>query len=354
MTYFADADAKLAELEQRIAALETSAPPPAGVLRYKPPALTSPQTIVVTAPGTVNMGTGDYIVDISSVAWSSQASGRSAITLSGGRNVVLIGGAITMTSTNATDDATALLIDGGVAGGVVHLEGLDVKACNGITVRTPRRVNIQNCRFEVRAYQDQHGNIHPDIVQVWGTSTSQQCAGIYMHKVTGYTTYTGLVCLVEVANADPVIWERWDVDLHPAVNANGTKDAGNYAYMSSGPNANGTYTEYRGEVYAELPTGGAGAYTRKIDDIVITKVASPLSCHPYEIRSPDGTALYTSPTNPSGGNAPYAVGTQAGNYLTFARIPKFAAHKWIIGKPPGGDFCPAGVPGANYVSPGYL
>lgn len=353
----------LVGLDARLVALETEEPPPpqpTGTLRYRPPALTSPQSLTITQPGTYNLGTGDWYIDIADVRWSSFPSGRSGIFLNGGRNLVVIGGNIEMTSTNTTDDSTGILVDGGVDGGIVHLEGLNIKACNGITVRTRRRVQIQNCRITVKAYNDIHGDIHPDIVQVWGTSYAHlPCAGIYMHKVTGFTTYTGLVCLVELAPTsgatDPLVWERWEVDLHPNLNSNGTKDAGNYAYMSSRPTSlnNGPYCEYRGEVYAELPTGGGGWYVRGIDDIVILKTASPNTFFPYEIRNPAGSVLYTSPDPPAGGSG-RAEAKQTGNYLTFARVPRFANHKWIVGKPSVGEFVPASVPGVSYQSPGYL
>jgi hypothetical protein len=33
--------------------------------------------------------------------------------------------------------------------------------------------------------------------------------------------------------------------------------------------------------------------------------------------------------------------------------PNLKRERWYWGNPPGGDFVPAGVPGVDYVSPGY-
>lgn len=347
------------EVQRRLAALEGGAPPPpTGTLRWKPPGYpnyTGYTTIVANA-GTQQLNldnTKDYVVDMSTKTWSSLGSGRSiGLHLNGGRNIVVIGGAFAFNSTNNLDDATAVLVDGGDPAGTVHLEGLNVDCANGITVRTRRTVQILNCRIRVRTWNDDHdggSGIHPDIVQVWGTGI--QPNAILMHKVTGYTRYTALVCL----ESDPLRWERYEVDIHPDTNNNGSKDAGNYAYMCNGATgaAGGPYCEYRGEVYCELPTGGAGAYVRGIDDITcLRSLVGGLKVFPYEIRNPAGTAVYTSPDSPAGGSGRPEART-AGNYLTFSRVPKFADHKFIIGKP-SAEFCPANVPGVNYVSPGYL
>ena len=363
------------EVQRRLTVLEGGTtpppPPPTGTLRWKPPGYpnyTGYTTLVANA-GTQQLNldnTKDYVVDVSTKTWSSLGSGRSiGLPINGGRNVVVIGGAFLFNSTNNMDDATAVLVDGGEPSGIVHLEGINIDCANGITIRTKRVVQIENCRIRVRTWNDDSSGgsgIHPDIVQVWGTdANTTPCAGIRMHKVTGFTRYTGLVCLVERPpggnQVDPVRWDRYEVSIGPDANNNGTRDAGNYAYMCSGPTgqANGPFTEYHGEVYADLPTGGGGAYTRPIDGIVILKyIGSGGAVYfPYEIHKPDGTVVYTSPTAPTGGNGPLAETQKAGNYLTFSRVPKFADHKWIIGKP-SAEFCPANVPGVNYVSPGYL
>lgn len=356
--------AKAFDENKRITNLVNGGAPPAGTLRWKPPGYPDYNGYVrinaTNGAEFLNLdNTKDYLIDMGTKSWSSGQSRTFGLGMKGGRNKVVIGGGFAFTSTNNKDDASAVYIEGGADNGITHLEGLDMDCPNGITLASTKQIiQIENCRDRARTWNDDYNGgagIHPDVVQVWSSPVMGfRPAAIRMHKFTGLTRYTGLVCL----ESDPLIWERYEVNLAPDQNLNGKMDASNYAYMSCGPNANealGPYCEYKGEVYAELPTGGGGAYVRKIDDIVITKTASPLTCHPYEIHAPDGSTLYTSPLAPTGGNStPAVVGLTTGNYLTFSRIPKFAAHKWIIGKPPGGDFVPAGVPGPAYVSPGYL
>ena len=153
------------------------------------------------------------------------------------------------------------------------------------------------------------------------------------------------------------------VDIHPQQNTNGSFDAGNMCYMCSGPTGedDGPFTEQTGEVWIELPTFGAGAGTRPIDGIVILKYISGGTFYfPYEIHEPDGTTVYTSPTSPTGGNAPFSDSSADGNYLTFERVTEFATRRFYIGSPTEADGAnangtfvdPADV-GASYVSPGY-
>lgn len=360
------AEFRVVAVEQEDEGVYPPVVPPVGTLRWKPPGYpnyagyTTIQANVSAQQFNLD-NTKDYVIDLTTKAWSSQSSGRSiGMHINGGRNVVVIGGALLFNSTNNQDDSTAILVDVGDPTGIVHLEGLNIDCANGITVRTRRIVQIENCRIRVRTWNDDHdggSGIHPDIVQVWGTNTQQTpCAAIRMHRVTGLTRYSGLVCLTEITPGDPLRWDRYDVDLHPDVNNNGKKDAGNFAYMCSGGTgaAEGPYCEYHGVVYAELPTGGGGAYVRGIDDITCLRtLVGGLKVFPYEIKNASGSTVYTSPNAPAGGSGTAAAKTP-GNYLTYDRVPKFVDHKWIVGNPPGGQFVPVNLVGPTYVSPGYL
>lgn len=363
------------EVQRRLAALEGGAPPPpppppTGTLRWKPPGYPnySGYTTVALTTGaqTVNLdNTKDYILDISTKTWSSSSGRTIGLNINGGRNVIVIGGSLQFNATNNQDDSIGILVDGGADNGVVHLEGLDILACNGITVRSRRRVQIENCRIQVYAWNDDYNGgagIHPDLIQTWGTTASQfPCAGIYMHKVTMFTPYQGMSNLLEanpatVGRTNPVVWERWEVDVHPRKNLNGTFDAGSYFFHCDSPtgNNNGPYTQFLGEVYSELPTFAAGAGVRGIDDISVNRSMGPTVLNfPYEIHSPSGAVLFTSAASPTGGSG-RAEAKQVGNYLKFGRVPALSGQKLFVGKPSGGEFCPANVPGVNYVSPGYL
>lgn len=356
------------------------APVPTGILRDKPPgwnggdptlASSYPGYTVVSAT-TVNQNLGlndntDYFINVSSISWSSQSSGRSiGLNIVGGRNVVVVGADLLFNSTNNLDDSTAVLVSDGNPVGKVYLEGINGKCCNGITLRTKREVIIQNCRIEVSVFNDDSSGgsgIHPDIIQVWGTQVTSHAPvkSIRLHKFTGITHYTGLSVLVEANPAslgtqtDPIVWDNLEVDLHPK-HRNGHKDAGNMLYLCDSPtgNAGGPYTEWKGDIYIELPTGGGGAYTRGIDDIMVLRAftgGGAFVNFPYEIHTSSGATVYTSPNPPPGGTGQGFAQT-VGNYLTLSRVSKFIGLRAIVQ-----DGSRVAVPpfsGAGYVSPGYL
>lgn len=350
--------------------------PPTGILRDKPPGWNGGDptlassypgyTVVSATTAGQNLGLNDntdYFVNVSSISWSS-SSGRSiGLNLVGGRNIVVVGADLLFNSTNNLDDSTAILVSDGNPVGKVYLEGINGKCCNGITLRTKREVIIQNCRIEVSTFNDDSSGgsgIHPDIIQVWGTQVTSQAPvkSIRIHKFTGITAYTGLSVLVEanpatLGQTDPIVWDNLEVDLHPKAR-NGHKDAGNMMYLCDSPTGcnGGPYTEWKGDVQIELPTGNGGAYTRGIDDILALRgfCQSGTLVFPYEIHTPDGTTVYTSPASPTGGSG-QAVAKAVGNYLTFSRVPKFVGLKAFVQN--GSKVAVPAFSGANYVSPGY-
>src|SRR5206468_390593 len=86
----------------------------------------------------------DYFIQLGHPSWSSVASGRSQLQIIGGRNRVIVGGEITVNSTNKTDDACSLRISGGDPSGITHIEGvLFDHSVNAITLDTPQTVQIE-------------------------------------------------------------------------------------------------------------------------------------------------------------------------------------------------------------------
>jgi hypothetical protein len=90
--------------------------------------------------------------------------------IEGGRNVVAVGGRVTIDELGADSpygDNTAVKIRGGDPSGTVHLEGLLIDGryvADGIAIATGRNVQIQNVRVE-RAHEGIK-NAHADCVQV--------------------------------------------------------------------------------------------------------------------------------------------------------------------------------------------
>lgn len=397
---------------------KTPTPPTGGILRWPPPpgynggdprlyssfSGAGYQYVEIGGYGrvhTVSMSANtDYFVKITSpITYTTSPSDPddfARVHLNGGRHVVIVGGDIRKDS-GAPDGNTrqseplGFLIDGGTDGGIVHLEGLYIRANNPITSRTRRIVQVQWCVLEAQHYLPSSDPAHSDPVQLWGTTTGPgghtPCEAFRMHYVTCLTDYTGLGNLTErvPANretdyANALTWYRHKVDMHPRM-VGGIGEAGAYCYHcdsytggnTAGWDNFGPYTVFDGIVYAELPQGGGGAYVRPIDGIVILRsLDSGIWFFPYEIKNPAGTDLYISPAEPTGGNAPYSVsGPDApGNYLTFDRVSPLSNQKWIIGQPPVSEgaveqgtgvqgqtryvFVPNNSVGMDYVPKGYL
>jgi hypothetical protein len=340
------------------------APPAGDKLRWAPPPLTSPITLrPTTAPSSWRLDDSkDYNFDFSLLEWSSHPTDdTNGLHIIGGRNVVNIGGEILFSSTNIQDDGRAIIIDDGNPAGTVHLEGLRIKACNGPTLRTKRRVQIQNCHITC-FISSASGGVHPDIVQVWDRGP---CAAVRMHRVSGYSMYTGLSALL---TPNPLVWEIYDCDIHGLPWGGLPMALHNSCYHNSGntPYPNGPYTHWIAS-NLWLETGYVNATVRrKLDDVLILRHVAgqqglPTNVYwPYEITPGPGQSgtKYISPNPPTGGNAPYPLGTRQGDFLTFERVPDFD-DVWTFGKAPvaagadaNGNFCAVDA-GPEYVSPGY-
>jgi hypothetical protein len=134
-------------------------------LGWAPPALSNPATIYVSNANRRLFldDSRDYRLVI------TEPLGRE-LWIEGGRNVVVVGGRISIDELGADssyDDNTAVKIRGGDPAGTVHLEGLLIDGrfvADGIAIATGRDVQIQNVRVE-RAHEGIK-DAHADCVQV--------------------------------------------------------------------------------------------------------------------------------------------------------------------------------------------
>ncbi len=162
-----------------------------GDLRWQRPALHDPRTVRVGARGgELWLKPGrDYRVKLTAV----RALG--GLVIHGGRNVVLVGGRITIpyAGTDPTpQERRALYLDGQT--GVVHLEGLLVDdsggdLSEGIQIAAPRAVvQIQNVRVEGIHARDpvSFSDNHPDLIQPGGGVRE-----LRVHRFTGTTAGQG-------------------------------------------------------------------------------------------------------------------------------------------------------------------
>ena len=162
-------------------------------LRWPAPRLTEPEVIEVGARG------GDLRLDDRRdyrVVLRAPVRAVGGLTITGGRNVVLRGGHITVPPAGAgatAADRRGLLIAGQT--GTVHVEGLLIDNAGGdlsegIHIAAPRAVvQLQNVRVAGVHARDQKGftDNHPDVIQTWGGVRD-----LRVNRFTGTTDYQGL------------------------------------------------------------------------------------------------------------------------------------------------------------------
>lgn len=305
------------------AAVEGSSSSESDKLRYPPPPLEHPATI--------NLGTGitynrlvdgqDYLVKMPAVKKVGST------TLEGGRNIVIIGGHVTLPvlmKAPGQPDVSNGAISRGIYlknnHGIVHIEGVLVDAtgggmADGIVIASPDSiVQIENVRVDgVFGFNHQ---FHADVVQPYGGVKD-----LRIDKLTGYSAYQGLtigqdqgpIGSAEISRANLVC-------IHPQIN---------------GPGNNGGYMLW-------FTSHGGGAET-----------AYPISFDEVYVQPRAGRTLGNSVWPPAGFASCPAIIAADGSVATWPAIPKVKGCV-KLGAPPHGDFVPAGMAGLKYVSPGYL
>ena len=165
-------------------------------LAWAPPALTEPVTISVT-----NANRRLYLDDGRDYRLTIAEPLRRELWIEGGRNVVVMGGSITVDQIGADtsyQDNTGVKVRFGNPSGTVHLEGLLVDGPylgDGIAISTARTVQIENVRVE-RVY-DNLKAAHADCVQI------QQGVGhLRMDRFTCTTEHQGVFLDGSIGSVD--------------------------------------------------------------------------------------------------------------------------------------------------------
>jgi hypothetical protein len=155
-------------------------------LRWPAPALLEPETIELgTGPTTTVLDeTRDYIVKLP----ATKKVGGTAII--GGRNVVIVGGHVTVPEDAETDwERRAIYIKDNA--GTVHIEGVLIDSSGGspsdaIAIAAPdSTVQVQNVRVE--DLKGDESGWHADIIQPWGG-----VGELRVDRLTGSSSYQGL------------------------------------------------------------------------------------------------------------------------------------------------------------------
>jgi hypothetical protein len=292
-----------------------AASPSAPKLRYAPPALVNPQTILLgTGATTTTMDpTRDYIIQLP----KEKKTGYTY--LIGGRNIVLIGGHITIpTTADLSNKAPSRAIYIKNSTGTVHIEGVLIDASGGaqsdaVDVSAPQAiVQVQNVRVEnIYGFYDQ---FHADVIQTFGGVKE-----LRVDRLTGYSGYQGL---------------QIDVDGGPT----GSAKLSNINLVSIGKQTWGPHNN--GGFLMWLVKDGAcnTAYPITLENVYLM---------PRAERTLDSIVW------PTGADKGCASTLSAdGNTLSFPKLPVISG---LVkkGMPPSGDFVPAGMAGVNYISPGY-
>jgi hypothetical protein len=279
---------------------------PRGIsLSWAPPPLSDPQTITVPdTNGRVLMDRSkDFVVDVGHL----RACG--GLRLEGGRNVVVVGGRITIPGVcGSAYDRTAIKV---VANrGTVHLEGILIDGTfthDGIVTLAPEAtLQVENIRIE--EVRTRNGD-HADCLQ-----TQAGLGSLRVDRLTCTTELQGFFLNVE--NGHPV-------GLSDIRNTDIVGAPGKYMFFQATP--------------------------------VIPVVLSNVWLHTDKPWAPFGFLVYPQKNGR----------TYAGEYEPWRRSVVSADGKrvWFVGsnikgsihkgRPRHGDFVPAGAAGVTYLSPGY-
>jgi hypothetical protein len=278
-------------------------------LRWAPPVLVEPKTIKLGTgyTHTVLATNRDYILKLPA---TKKVGGT---WIDGGRNVVVIGGHVTIpaVTTRSGSERTAISIKG--ATGTVHVEGVQIDGSgggqfDGITINAPQAVvQLQNLR--VVGVRGGLNSLHADVVQPWGGVRA-----LRIDRLTASTNYQGLTLQPDLGPIGSV--ELDHVDLTSVLDAT-TEKGGHVMWMAKGTKSCIAASTSLSNVFVKPRPG------RSLGTSVWPSATSGLPC------AATGTSVVGWPGLPVRGGV-------------------------NLGPPPGGEFVPAGSVGIGYGSPGYL
>ena len=291
----------------------SSPPPPSGSrLSWGPPALTNPAVINVT-----NANRRLYLDNSRDYRLNITEHLKRELWIDGGRNVVVIGGHITIDelgTASSYQDNIAIKVRFGDPSGTVHLEGLLIDGpyvLDGLGIATGRNVQIQNVRVE-RVHDGIKG-AHSDCVQI------QQ--GVGHLRMDGFTCATDRQGIF-LGDHDGAIRSA---DLR-RVNMYGTP--GKHLFWQTNP----TYPVALTNFWLAIGSG--------------YQPWAPFGYWPYPQQDGltwDGRIDLNRRTQVSAD----------GTYLTFVGSSNTISGRINKGIPSGGDFVTRSSVGVGYVSPGY-
>jgi hypothetical protein len=233
--------------------------------------------------------------------------------IEGGRNVVVVGGHITIDQVGGDtsyQDNTAVKIRSGASGGTVHIEGLLIDGpyvADGIALATPRNVQIENVRIERTTALK---GAHPDCVQ-----TQAGVGALRIDRLTCSSDLQGILLRDDVYPIGPSDFRHVNITGAP----------GKVLFWQTTPRQPISLTEVW--LHTDSPWGPFGWWV---------------------YPNTEGKT-WTGGTDMSR----VAVVSADGSYLWFTGSANTISGRINKGRPPSGDFVPRSLVGAGYVSPGY-
>jgi hypothetical protein len=278
-------------------------------LRWAPPTLVEPKIIALGAgyTHTVLSTSRDYILRLPP---TKKVGGT---WIDGGRNVVVIGGHVTIPKSTGGkgSERTAISIKGST--GTVHIEGVQIDGSgggefDGVTINAPEAVvQLQNMR--IMGVRGGFSSLHADVVQPWGGVKA-----LRLDRLTASSNYQGLSLQPDLGPIGSV--ELDHVELTSILDAT-TDRGGHMLWMTKGSQSCLGFNGTLANVFVKPRPG------RSLATSVWPSAASGLPC------AAAGTSIVTWPQLPILGGV-------------------------NLGSSPTGEFVPAGSVGIGYRSPGYL
>jgi hypothetical protein len=281
-------------------------------LKWAPPELENPITIIIGQGYTSKnlKPDRDYIIQLPE---EKQVGG---IALKGGRNIVLIGGHITVPP-GAINQAQQRAIYIKDATGIVHIEGVNIdnsggSEFDGIAAAAPQAIlQMQNIR--ITGLTGTQKTLHADIFQPWGGAKE-----IRIDRLTGTSDYQGFQIPMDAAPIGSA--EIRNVNLGYIKPINGGRP-GFLLWITRG----------------------------------FSCITYPISFQDVYVEGREGETVGRSVWPPAGVDRPETAACAAVEKDKVVSWPSLPSVKGEVkqGPPPQGDFVPEEIVGIYYISPGY-
>jgi phosphatidylinositol-3-phosphatase len=313
---------------------------PSPKLTWPPPRLNNPQKInLTTMPQSLNLdATKDYILKFPSTPIVARFNDYAVLHISGGHNIVMIGGEIhipdlpdTLNAIQGNDNQRqAIRLDSNT--GTVFMEGLEVSGTcmDFIDISSPQarvifqNVRVEGCRSHFESLSGGYTDEHPDLIQAWGGAKEIDIDGF-----TGFSDYQG-----------------FQLDSNLGVVGNIVIKHANIGRIASVPQY-GRLFMWQDCNTSLFPDCATNPYAPEFPHWDLTD--DTFYIQPADKRSLD----YAVWPAANGIDPRKAVLAADGLSVSWPNYTAKINGRVRLGPPPGGDFVPAESVGIGYVSQGY-